>query len=45
MLYEVITGDELSLLTDKITTILKRHMVEEEIINDAVSVQQRNNFV
>jgi predicted DNA-binding transcriptional regulator YafY len=33
-------GDELSLLTDKITTILKRHMVEEEIINDAVSVQQ-----
>ena len=33
-------GDELSLLTGKITAILKRHVVEEEIINDAVSIQQ-----
>jgi predicted DNA-binding transcriptional regulator YafY len=31
---------ELSLLTDKITSILKRHVVEEEIIDDAVSIQQ-----
>jgi len=32
--------DELSLLTDKITSILKRHIVEEAIIDDAVSIQQ-----
>ncbi len=33
-------GDEMSLLTGKITAILKRHLVDEEIINDAVSIQQ-----
>jgi hypothetical protein len=33
-------GDELSLLTDKITSILKRHVVEEGIIDDSVSIQQ-----
>jgi len=33
-------GDELSLLTDKITSILKRHVIEEGIIDDAVSIQQ-----
>jgi len=33
-------GDELSLLTDKITSILKRHVVEEGIIDYAVSIQQ-----
>ena len=32
-------GNELSLLTGKITAILKRHVVDEEIINDAVSIQ------
>ena len=35
-------GDELSLLTGKIAAILKRHVhvVDEEIINNAVSIQQ-----
>jgi predicted DNA-binding transcriptional regulator YafY len=33
-------GDELSLLADKVSSILKRHVVGEEIIDDAVSIQQ-----
>jgi predicted DNA-binding transcriptional regulator YafY len=33
-------GNELSLLIDKITSILRKHVVEEEIIDDALSIQQ-----
>jgi predicted DNA-binding transcriptional regulator YafY len=33
-------GDELSLLAGKITSILKQHVPDEEIIDDAVSIRQ-----
>jgi predicted DNA-binding transcriptional regulator YafY len=32
-------GGELSLLIDKITSILKKHMIEEETIDDSVSIR------
>jgi len=33
-------GDELSILIDKVTSILKKHVVDEAVIDDAVSIQQ-----
>jgi len=33
-------GDELSLLIDKVTSILKKHVLDEEVIEDAVSIEQ-----